>query len=184
MSFDIIAERPQDASRIEILLERTFGPERKSKTVYRLRDGFEPVTALSFVALDPDKQLLGSIRYWPIVIGKTATPAILLGPLAVEPSLQGRGIGRALVRHSLAVAKRQRHRVCVVVGAPAYYGPYGFENAGARKLRLPGPVEPDRFQVFELRQGALKGVMGVIAPAVDVQDRVSVPRAARPRQGR
>ncbi|MET4807066.1 N-acetyltransferase [Limibacillus sp. MBR-115] len=184
MSFQIIAERPQDAGRIDILLERTFGPERKSKTVYRLRDGYEPVVALSFVAVDPDKQLLGSIRYWPTVIGKAATPAILLGPLAVEPSLQGRGIGRALVRHSLAAAKRQRHRLCLVVGAPEYYGPYGFENAGARKLRLPGPVEPDRFQVFELRQGALKGVSGLIAPAVDASARLNVPHAAKPRQGR
>ena len=34
-------------------------------------------------------------------------PAILLGPLAVEPTLQGQGIGKALLRHGLAAARRE-----------------------------------------------------------------------------
>ena len=88
------------------------------------------------------------------------TPALLFGPLAVEPALQGKGIGRALLRHGLAEAKHLGHRICIVVGAPEYYGPYGFENATARGLRLPGPVETQRFQVFEMMPGALKSATG------------------------
>ncbi len=89
MSFEIVPERPRDAALIEPLLDRTFGFERRQKTVYRLREGVAPIAALGFVALAPDGGLLGSLRFWPIRIG--AAPALLLGPLAVEPALQGAG---------------------------------------------------------------------------------------------
>ncbi len=159
--YQIIAERPDDATRIAPLLDRTFGPERLTKTVYRLREMLPPVPELAFVAVEPDGHLLGSIRYWPILIEQT--PAVLLGPLAVEPRLQGRGIGKALVRHSLREARRTGHRICVVVGEPGYYAPFGFRPAADYGLILPGPVDPRRFQAQELVTGALEGVRGLIA---------------------
>lgn len=163
MTFKISHERLQDAALIEPLLDRTFGFERHHKTVYRLREGVAPIEKLSFVALAPDGGLLGSLRFWPIRID--TAPAILLGPLAVEPALQGAGIGRGLLRHGLTRAKRLGARICVVVGAPDYYAPFGFENAGGHGLILPGPVEPERFQVLEIVPGALQGVSGLIGRA-------------------
>ncbi len=164
MKFKILRERPQDAALLEPLLDRTFGFDRHQKTVYRLREGVAPISGLRFVALAPDGGLLGSLRFWPIRIGdhNAEARAILLGPLAVEPTLQGAGIGRGLVRHGLARAKRARARICVVVGEPAYYAPFGFENAAGHGLILPGPVEPERFQVLEITPGALDGVTGLI----------------------
>ena len=161
MSFEIVPERRRDAALIEPLLDRTFGFERRQKTVYRLREGVAPIAALGFVALAPDGGLLGSLRFWPIRIGPA--PALLLGPVAVEPALQGAGIGRGLVHHGLTRAKRWGARLCVVVGEPAYYAPFGFRNAGAAGLILPGPVEPERFQVLEIAPEARAGMSGLIA---------------------
>ena len=165
MTFTIVPERPQDAALIDPLLDRTFGPDREARTVYRLRDGIAPLPALSFSAIDGASDhrggLLASLRFWPILI--EGASAILLGPLAVEPALQGRGIGRSLVVHALAEARRLRHRLCVVVGEPAYYGPYGFVPAAPAGLILPGPVDPRRFQVLELASGALDTMRGLIA---------------------
>ena len=137
MKFDILHQRPCDHPLIEPLLDRCFGFDRHHKTVYRMREGLAPLEELSFVALAPDSGLLGSLRFWPIRIG--AAPAILLGPLAVEPALQGAGVGRGLLRHGLTRAKRLGAEICVVVGAPDYYAPFGFENAAGRGLILPGP---------------------------------------------
>ncbi|HEY9538324.1 MAG TPA: N-acetyltransferase, partial [Kiloniellaceae bacterium] len=159
MSFTIVPERPQDAALISPLLDRTFGFDRIRKTVYRLREHLDPLPELSFSAVADDDGFLASIRYWPIAIA--GTPAILLGPLAVEPALQGRGIGKALVRHSLEAAQQAGHRICVVVGDPSYYRPFGFIPASGQGLSLPGPVEPERFQVKALVPGALVGVHGV-----------------------
>ncbi len=163
MDFQILPERAQDPAQFDALLDRTFGPDRLAKTVYRLREGIEDLTALRFVAVDPEGKLLASLRFWPVLI--EAAPAILLGPLAVEPALQGLGLGRALVRHGLNEARRLGHRICVVVGGPEYYGPYGFINAPAAGLVLPGPVDPRRFQVLELAPGALEGLRGLIRRA-------------------
>ncbi len=165
MKFTIVPERPDDAALLEPLLDRTFGFDRKQKTVYRLRDGVQPVAGLCFSAIASDGGLLASLRFWPVMIGET--PAVLLGPLAVEPSLQGLGIGRGLVRHCLTKAKRLAERICLVVGEPEYYGPFGFVNAGGAGLILPGPVEAHRFQVLEIAPGALDGVSGLVARAED-----------------
>ena len=79
--------------------------------------------------------------------------------------LQGCGLGKALVRHGLAQAVRLGHEICVVVGAPAYYRPFGFRSAAAAGIVMPGPVEAERFQVADLRPGALEGLHGVIGRA-------------------
>lgn len=166
LRFHILPERPEDAERIEPLLDRTFGPERTRKTVYRLREGVRPVPELCHVATDDAGEMLASLRFWPVTLEGQGPPppdgpqAILLGPLAVEPKQQGRGVGRALVRQGLDTARRLPVELCLVVGEPEYYHPYGFEPATPHGLILPGPVDPPRFQVLELKPGALDGVRG------------------------
>ena len=163
MQFNIRPERPDDVPLIAPLLDRTFGPDRTARTVYRLRDGIAPLAELSFAAVDPYGHLLASLRFWPIRIA--GLKAILLGPLAVEPACQGRGVGRALVGHGLESARHLGQRLCIVVGEPEYYRPFGFVNAPSRDLHLPGPVDPRRFQVAELAAGALRGLTGEIGRA-------------------
>ncbi|WP_341702738.1 N-acetyltransferase [Ferrovibrio sp.] len=162
--FPISPERPADAAQIETLLDLTFGSERTQKTVYRLREGVAHLKPLAFVVRrDADAALLGSIRYWPVALGETQVPAVMLGPVAVHPDYQGQGIGRALIRHSLYAATRVGHRICVLVGDKPYYEPFGFTSAADRGLEMPGWVERERFQVMELLPGALTGVAGMVA---------------------
>jgi predicted N-acetyltransferase YhbS len=163
--FPIVLERPADAAHIDNLLDLTFGSERTKKTVYRLREGVAHIKSLAFVVRNPEGAVLGSIRYWPVVIGENAVSAIMLGPVAVHPDYQGQGIGRALIRHSLYAATRQGHRICILVGDKPYYEPFGFTNAADRGLEMPGWVERERFQAMELIPGALDGVTGMVGKA-------------------
>jgi predicted N-acetyltransferase YhbS len=168
LMFPILPERPVDAAAIEALVETCFGPDRMQKTVYKFRDGVPPISELSFVVKD-GRKVEGSIRYWPVTIGADEIPAILLGPLCIAPDRQGQGIGRALMRHSLYAATRMGHRLCVLVGDKAYYEPFGFRNAPAVGLELPGWVDPERFQYMELVPGAVQGVAGMVAKAPFVE---------------
>src|SRR5690349_1616435 len=82
LSLTILPETADDVSAIDRLHERTFGPGRFAKTAYRIREGMGHVPGLSFTGRI-GTLLVGSVRLTPVTIG--ATPALLLGPLTVEP---------------------------------------------------------------------------------------------------
>jgi predicted N-acetyltransferase YhbS len=156
---EILSERPSDAAAIESLLDRAFGPDRNSKTSYRLRDGVPPLRDLCLVAVDHG-ELKGSLRFWPILAG--GRPSLLLGPLAVDPRDQGKGYGRALMRHGIERARQLGHGSILLVGDAAYYQQFGFTRGPALGLTLPGPVDLDRFLGLELEPGALSGARGMV----------------------
>ena len=153
-------EGPDDGPLIEALLDRAFGPGRLNKTSYRYRDGIPPLAGLSLVARERGV-LVGSIRYWPIRLG--VQPALLLGPLAIDPARQGQGIGRALTRASLDLAEAAGWRLVFLVGDPGYYVRYGFAVVPDNVVM---PDEsPARLQFRTLAGTALPGEGGVLLRA-------------------
>ena len=97
--YHLTPEEPADYWEVEALYDTCFAPGRTALSSYRLRDGVPPVEGLSHVARDADGILAGAIRYWPVRIGEF--DALLLGPVAVHPTRQGEGLGRALIEESL-----------------------------------------------------------------------------------
>jgi predicted N-acetyltransferase YhbS len=167
MTFELspVAQLPTDDAAIENLLDLTFGLSRRTKTSYRLREGSAAVDGLSLVIRDRELGLAGAISYWPLVVGKAFTPALLLGPLAVHPTRQNLGIGRALMNVSLAEAKLREHKLVLLVGDAPYYARVGFQKLPEGLLQLPGPADPARFLFLELMPGALGGVSGLVLPS-------------------
>lgn len=150
---------PHDAPAIERLVARAFGPGRFTRTAYRLRERADPDPALSFVA-HVGTLLVGSIVLTPVRCG--AAPALLLGPLTVEPAFQSVGIGEALVARALAAAREAGHALVVLVGDQSYYGRMGFAPAPRGRLTLPGPVDEARILFYALTPNAFEGVSGRI----------------------
>ena len=161
LSLTILPETPGDAEAIERLHERTFGPGRYARSAYRLREGRGHVLDLSCTARI-GTLLVGSLRLTPICIGET--PALLLGPLTVEPPFRAHGIGTAMIARALADAKAAGHRLVVLVGDEPFYGKSGFKRIPKGQVKLPGPVDPARLLVAELTPGAFDGVGGTIRP--------------------
>ena len=159
LSLTILKEGADDAVEIERLNERTFGPGRHAKTAYRIREGVGHELDLSFTARI-GTLLVGSVRLSPILIG--ATPALILGPLAVEPPFRERGIGQTLVERALAEARKQSHRLVVLVGDEPYYAKAGFKRIPEGRATMPGPVDSNRLLVAELVPGAFEGVSGPV----------------------
>jgi len=161
LSLTILPETADDALAIDRLHERTFGPGRYARTAYRIREGGKHQLDLSFVA-HIGTLLVGSVRLTPVRIG--ATPALLLGPLTVEPPFRDRGIGLQLIERALAEAKTKGHKLVVLVGDEPYYGRVGFKQIPKGQAAMPGPVDPARLLVAELQEGAFAGVTGAIRP--------------------
>ena len=82
---------------------------------------------LSLVA-ESDGEVVGHIAFSPSGIGGSSTGWSLLGPVAVRPDRQGEGIGRALVEAGLDALRSRGACGCVLVGDPAFYSRFGFEQ--------------------------------------------------------
>jgi predicted N-acetyltransferase YhbS len=161
LSLTILPETTDDALAIDRLHERTFGPGRFARTAYRIREGVEHELGLSFTARI-GTLLVGSVRLSPIRIGDT--PALLLGPLTVEPPFRDRKIGITLIERGLQEARAKGHKLVVLVGDESYYARCGFRKIAKGTATMPGPVDPQRLLVCELAEGAFSGVTGPIKP--------------------
>lgn len=159
--FAIREERPRDIAAREALLDTSFGSNRQQRTCQRLRDGRAPAEGLSFSAVN-SRRLIGTIRLWHVNAG--GVPALVLGPLAVDPTCRGLGIGAALVRHALEAARARGHDAVILLGDAPYYGRFGFSPRKTAELTLPGQFERDRLLALELREGALDAAWGMILP--------------------
>jgi predicted N-acetyltransferase YhbS len=159
LSLVLEPETPADADSILRLNERVFGPGRFARTAYRIRETTPPDLSLSFVAR-VGTLLVGANAMTPIVIG--STPALLLGPLIVEPVFRSQGIGEALVTRSLEAAKAAGAKLVVLVGDEPYYVRMGFKPVPTGRVELPGPVDPARLLCCELEAGAFEGVSGKV----------------------
>ncbi|MEP5730637.1 MAG: N-acetyltransferase [Sulfitobacter sp.] len=156
--YSLIPETPADHWEVEALYDTCFAPGREALSSYRLRDGIPAVVGLSHVARDSEGILGGAIRYWPVRIGEVA--ALLLGPVAVHPTRQGEGLGRALISESLQHAAPLGWDRVMLVGDAPYYGRFGFEALPA--VVMPPPTNPERVLGRALSPGAWAGVSGQV----------------------
>jgi predicted N-acetyltransferase YhbS len=170
----IRAERASDIVAREALLDGAFGPNRQLRTCQRLREGRAPAEGLALSAVRHTR-LVGTVRLWHVSAG--GMPALLLGPLAVDPACRGFGLGAALMHQALALASARGHGAVILLGDASYYGRFGFSASKTAELSLPGPFERERLLGLELRQGALDGAWGMIVPSGRIATR------AKPRAG-
>ncbi|WP_298873556.1 N-acetyltransferase [uncultured Bradyrhizobium sp.] len=159
--FAIRAERAADVATREALLDACFGETRHSRTCQRLRDGRAPAAGLALSAMREGK-LVGTVRLWHVSAGDR--PALVLGPLAVDPACRELGIGAALMQQALVAARARGHEAVILLGDGPYYARFGFSAAKTGALLLPGPFERERLLAIEFTDGVLDGAEGMIVP--------------------
>jgi predicted N-acetyltransferase YhbS len=150
-------EREEDAAIVDALIAGAFGPGRFAKAAERLREGNHSLRALSFVAWR-DGAAVGCVRLWPIAIG--GTPALLLGPFAVDDAHRGQGLGAALIARACEAAAEAGHALILLVGDADYFAPLGFSAAPAREVVMPGPVDQRRVLARALKEGSSAHLSG------------------------
>jgi predicted N-acetyltransferase YhbS len=174
--FAIRAERASDVVAREALLDACFGENRHTRTCQRLRDGRAPAEGLSLSAVR-NGRLVGTVRLWHVSAG--GVPALILGPLAVDPSCRRLGVGAALMARALAAAIERGHRAVILLGDAPYYARFGFSTARTADLILPGAFERERLLGLELQEGALDGAWGMIVPTGASESRTKTGRGRK-----
>lgn len=164
--FAIADENARHVGAREALLDRAMGDGRRRKSSEKLRRGRLPAKGLALIAQSAEGLLVGTVRLWNIQAGLDASgspvAALLLGPLAVDPSMEGCGIGSALMCHAIAEAARLGHAAILLVGDPEYYARFGFSAEKTGELAMPGPYEKHRLLALEIMPGHLDGAHGIL----------------------
>lgn len=157
------AETPKEYNSIRRINEQAFGQLDEAFLVEKLRSNPLFENAISLVAVKSNI-VVGHALFFPqkIVSGEKEYDVLSLAPLAVFPQFHGQGIGSALVRRGLEMAKEKGHKIVVVLGDPAYYSRFGFTTASPFGISSPFPGPDECFMVLELKKGALAEANGEV----------------------
>lgn len=126
-------ETPEDYSTIRQIIvdaftQSEFGHNGEANIVEQLRENCPE--AISFVATE-DSEVVGHIMFSPVVLSTELDTirGLGLGPMAVRPDRQRKGIGAALVEYGLYDLKNKSWPFVTVLGHPEYYPRFGFRPA-------------------------------------------------------
>jgi putative acetyltransferase len=143
-------EDPHDIDGIRDVHRRAFaadGEPMEVRLVDALREADAWIPALSWVA-ELDGAVVGHVVCARGHVDDT--PAVGLGPLGVLPELQRAGVGSALVYASIGAADALGEPLIALLGAPEYYGRFGFTAATQHGIEPPEASWGEHFQVRTL----------------------------------
>ncbi|NBJ11789.1 GNAT family N-acetyltransferase [Microvirga arsenatis] len=127
-------EESTDWHTIYSIYAASFGQSAEADLVRSMNSDGDLILSLVAHADEP----AGHIAYSHLGLHETPdVRACVLAPLAVVRSFQKRGIGTALVRHSLKQLVEAGYDLVVVLGEPDYYGRFGFDPKLAEQLKTP-----------------------------------------------
>ncbi len=136
MTILVRPETPNDLGVIRSVNTAAFGVAVEADLVERLRADGDLI--LSLVA-ESDGVVAGYCGFSRLIIreGDAPAPAVALGPVAVSPHHQKRGIGQAMIRDGIARLKAAGETLIIVLGDPDYYSRFGFDVEAAKVYRTP-----------------------------------------------
>lgn len=157
MSIDIREEIAGDRAAIRALHQQVFEQDEEAHLVEALRANGG--VSLSLVAT-VDGCLVGHILYSPATIGQAVGAG--LGPLAVLPAYQRRGIGSLLVQMGNDRLRKDGCPFIIVLGHADYYPRFGFRPASTRGIRCQwSGVADQSFMLLVLDEHKMDGLSGV-----------------------
>jgi putative acetyltransferase len=154
---EVRLEHPGDIATIRDLNKRVFGQDQEGNVVDALRSN--GAAFLSLVAT-LNGEVVGHIMYSPVSVGGEVTGAEL-GPMAVLPEQQRRGIGSELVKAGNRKLKDSGCPFIVVVGHPQFYPRFGFRPASTQGIRCEWEMPDHVFMLLVLDQAKMQGVSGL-----------------------
>lgn len=153
-------EEPADVEVIHSIHQSAFPTEAEARLVDRLRE--DRKLALSLIA-EVEDRMVGHVAFSPVCVEpqNSRNQGLGLGPVAVLPEWQGKGIGEQLISTGIEDCRREGYTFIVVLGEPEYYGRFGFRRASLFGLGNEYGVD-DPFMALELKLEGLPKVPGMV----------------------
>jgi putative acetyltransferase len=154
----IRTEVEQDREAVYALNRAAFESNVEADLVDALRIQADP--RISLVAEEAG-EIVGHIMFSPATLSADSEIRVMgLGPMAVIPGRQHRGIGSALVKTGLEACKKLGYQAVFVLGHPQYYPRFEFVPASSYDISSVYDVPDEVFIALELIPGALSGKAG------------------------
>lgn len=157
---EVRTENLCDRLAVRAINESAFETCVEADLVDALREQAQPIISLVAVS---GISVLGHILFSPVFLtGHPEVSIMGLGPMAVVPEFQKRGIGSALVQAGLKQCRMLEFGAVVVLGHPTYYPRFGFASAARSGIGCEYEVPEEAFMVLELEPDYLHGVSGIV----------------------
>lgn len=165
LRFTVRKERDSDLPFVRDVVEAAFGRALEAGILDGVRGTPDWFADGSLVAADGDGRVIGHVllsRGMLAASDGTVTEIGLIGPVAVWPELQRRGVGDGLMRAAISAATARHLPVICLVGHPSYYPRFGFQPA--RALGIEPVVEdwPDAAWMVLRLPGWMPSLRGVV----------------------
>lgn len=154
--FEVRAERPDDIPAVRDVNRRAFGQDQEANIVDALRAN--GAALLSLVAVHGGR-VVGHVMYSPLTVGSTGGAA--LGPMAVDPDHQRRGIGSLLIEAGTSRLRSAGVPFVIVVGHAHFYPRFGFTPASAFGITCEWELPDEVFMIQILDGGAAGSLRGL-----------------------
>jgi putative acetyltransferase len=163
MKISIRPERPEDYPAVRDVNLAAFETAEEADVVDAMRETPEYIPNLSLVA-ETDQGIVGHIMISEVTIEQEngELTALSLGPIAVLPEHQNKGIGSQLIEAGHQRAKEMGYPFITLIGHPWYYPRFGYVQARQHGLETIWQVRDVVFMVYELQPGALDNAAGKI----------------------
>lgn len=177
MNIHIRNEELRDFQRVEEIAREAFwnlyfpgGHEHY--VIHKMRNHSDFIKELTFV-IEVDGEIAGGIFYTHSKIisnDNKEYKTITFGPVFISPEFHRKGLGRAMIMHSIEKAKKMGYRAILTLGYPYHYEPYGFAGGRKYKISMPDGKYYKGLLVLPLYQGALDHISGyvIFSDALDV----------------
>jgi putative acetyltransferase len=153
-------EDPKDYAAVHAVNAAAFETEAEANLVDVLRMEAQPIVSL---VAEEAGLVVGHALFSPVSLSGFRDLKIMgLGPMAVIPKYQRKGIGSALIETGLEICKRLGYGAVIVLGHPGYYPRFGFRPSVLYDITCEYDVPENVFMVLELQPGYLDGSSGVI----------------------
>jgi putative acetyltransferase len=160
---------PEHAAEVSEAHRQAFGRADEAAIVDALRASSAATVSLVAQLAQDDRRrhgagpIVGHVLLSPVTLdGRFEPRGLGLGPIAVLPSHQRRGVGARLIEAALRRSRALGYAYVVVLGHPEYYPRFGFTPASRFGLQFEHPVPDEVFMALELVPGGLERASGIV----------------------
>lgn len=149
---------------VEAFSGSEYGYQNEAELVEKIRAEDTYLKELELVEVIEGKMVGHALLSQAVIQNETKeviNKGLVLAPLSVLPTHQGKGIGKRLIK-ALEEKVANQYSFISILGSPSYYGRFGYEEAAHFGIKAPFEVPSEYFLIKEMKVNRLGNSQGTL----------------------